>query len=106
MRTSLVRFISRQPGYTIEVAIGTGEPGQAVGLHHRQDQGIAAEDHHAVGAIAVSPFRTPKALHSKAQGRRSEPWVPITPSQGNPNGVPQGMATLWNPVGAREMSCR
>jgi hypothetical protein len=38
------RLIPRQPGYPAEVLIGTGEPGQAVGLHDRHDQGIVAEE--------------------------------------------------------------
>jgi hypothetical protein len=44
MRTFLERLIPRQPGYPIEVAIGTGEPGQAVRLHDRHDQGVVAEE--------------------------------------------------------------
>ena len=43
MRTFSVRLIPRQPGYPVEVAIGAGEPGQDARLHHRDDQGVVAE---------------------------------------------------------------
>ena len=44
MRTFLDRIVTRQPGYPVEVAIGTGESGQVVGLHYRRDQGVVAEE--------------------------------------------------------------
>jgi hypothetical protein len=43
MKTTLDRFIPRQPGYAIEVLIGTGELAQAVRLHYRHDQRVVAE---------------------------------------------------------------
>ncbi len=39
-------LIPRQPGYAVEVLIGTGELGQAIRLHHRHDQGIVVEKSH------------------------------------------------------------
>jgi len=39
-------LIPRQPGYAVEVLIGTGELGQSIRLHHRHNQGIVAEEPH------------------------------------------------------------
>ena len=44
MRTFLGRLIPRQPGYPVEVGIVTGEVGETMGLHDRDDQGVAGEE--------------------------------------------------------------
>ena len=44
MRTFLDRLIPRQPGYPVEVGIVAGEVGETMGLHDRDDQGIADEE--------------------------------------------------------------
>jgi hypothetical protein len=43
MRKTLDRFIPRQPRYAVEVGIITGEVGETVCLHDRDNQGIAPE---------------------------------------------------------------
>ena len=43
MRTFLIRLIPRQREYPVEVVIGTGKVREAMGLHDRDDQGIAGE---------------------------------------------------------------
>ena len=44
MRTFLDRLIPRQPGYAVEVGIVTGEVGETMGLHDRDNQGVAGEE--------------------------------------------------------------
>ena len=50
MRTFLIRFIPRQPGYPVEVGIVTGEVGETMGLHDRDDQGVAGEESRTAGS--------------------------------------------------------
>ena len=54
MRTFLDWIIPHQPGHPVKVGIVTGEVSETIGLHNRDNQGVAGEVHVPLTAEAGS----------------------------------------------------
>ena len=54
---------------------------------------------------SMTSMITPKALYSKAQGRETHPGLTYAKKL-YPEGVSQGLWTMWNPVGVLTLDMR